>query len=184
MTRMDRRQFLRSLSLLAMAGCPPAAVQPRPTAPSQSRFKPIDDWSPLPLRVISRNLPVPSVIGTSHAPDDRLVKVENLVREAVEKAGGFNQAVRPGDQVLNKPNLVSDLPNGTGFTTDFRVVEVIARMALDCGAKTILFAEGSSTNQGVKSYHRDLTEKCFARSGYITGFGGNLKYRSIVKPNP
>jgi uncharacterized protein (DUF362 family) len=166
MRRMDRRQFLRSLSLLAMAGCSPAAVRPRPTAPSQSKFKLIDDWSPLPPRVISRNLPVPSVIGTSHAPDDRLVKVENLVREAVEKAGGFNQVVRPGDQVLIKPNLVTDLPNGTGFTTDFRVVEAIARMALDCGAKMILFAEGSSTNQGVKSYHRDLTEKCFARGGY------------------
>ena len=124
------------------------------------------------------------MIGTSHVPDDRLVKVENLVREAVEKAGGFNLVVRPGHQVLIKPNLVTDLPNGTGFTTDFRVVEAIAGMALDCGAKTILFAEGSSTNRGQKSYHRDLTEKCFAAGGCLTGFWGDLKYRSMVKPNP
>jgi len=160
MRRMDRRQFLRSLSVLPMAGCSPAAAQPRPTASSQSKFKLIEDGSPLPPRVISRNLPVPSVIGTSHAPDDRLGKVENLVREAVEKAGGFNQVVRPGDQVLIKPNLVTDLPNGTGFTTDFRVVEAIAGMTLDCGAKTILFAEGSSTNRGQKNYNHDVTESC------------------------
>jgi uncharacterized protein (DUF362 family) len=166
MERMDRRQFLHFLSFLAVAGCAPAAVQPSPTTPSLSEFQLIDNWSPLPPRVISRDLPIPSVIGTSHAPDDRPVKVENLVREAVEKAGGFNRVVRPGDQVLIKPNLVSDIPNGTGFTTDFRVVEAIAGMALDCGAKRILFAEGSSTNLGVKSYHRDITEKCFAKGGY------------------
>jgi uncharacterized protein (DUF362 family) len=163
---MDRRQFLRYLSFFTVAGCAPAAAQTRPTTPSQTKFKLIEDWSPLPPRAIPENIAIPSVIGTSHAPDDRLVKVENLVREAVEKAGGFGQVVRRGDQVLIKPNLVSDLPNGTGFTTDFRVVEAIAGMALDCGAKTILFAEGSSTNQGVKSYNRDVTEKCFAAGGY------------------
>jgi uncharacterized protein (DUF362 family) len=166
MERMDRRQFLRTLSFITMAGCAPAAAQPRPATPSPIKFELIEDWSPLPPRVIPGSVAIPSVIGTSHAPDDRLVKVENLVREAVEKAGGFNQVVRPGDQVLIKPNLVSALPNGTGFTTDFRVVEAIAGMALDCGAKTILFAEGSSTNLGVQNYNRDITEKCFATGGY------------------
>jgi uncharacterized protein (DUF362 family) len=166
MERMDRRQFLRTLSFITMAGCAPAAAQPRPATPSPIKFELIEDWSPLPPRVIPGSVAIPSVIGTSHAPDDRLVKVENLVREAVEIAGGFNQVVRPGDQVLIKPNLVSALPNGTGFTTDFRVVEAIAGMALDCGAKTILFAEGSSTNLGVQNYNRDITEKCFATGGY------------------
>jgi uncharacterized protein (DUF362 family) len=167
MERMDRRQFLHYLSFFAVAGCAPAAVRPSPTTPSPIKFKLMEDWSPPPPRAIPGSVAIPSVIGTSHAPDDRRVKVENLVREAVEKAGGFNRVVRPGDEVLIKPNLVSDIPNGTGFTTDLRVVETIAGMALDCGARSILFAEGSSTNLGVKSYNRDITEKCFAKGGYV-----------------
>lgn len=163
---IDRRHFLRFLSLLALSSCAPHTIALRRTDPSRIKFELIEDWSPLPPKVFSGNISVPSIIGTSHAPPARLFNVANLVREAVEKGGGFDKIVHPGDQVLIKPNLVTDVQSGTGFTTDPRVVEAIAQMALDCGAKKIIFGEGSSTNRGQKSYHRDVTEKCFVMGGY------------------
>ena len=72
------------------------------------------------------------------------------MREAVEKGGGLDKIIRPGDTVLIKPNLFTNVPNGTGLTTDVRVAEAVAKMALDCGAKRVVFAEGSSTNIEVK----------------------------------
>ena len=39
-------------------------------------------------------------------------------------------------------------------------------MALDCGAKKIIFGEGSSTNRGQREYKSGVTQKCFTVGGY------------------
>jgi uncharacterized protein (DUF362 family) len=144
----------------------PTTVVTRSANPSQVKFELIGDWSPLPPKIITGNVAVPSIVGTSHAPNPRFVNIENLVREAIEKAGNFSRIIRPGQQVLIKPNLVSDVRSGTGFTTDIRVAEAVAKIALDCGAKKIIFGEGSSTNRDLKSYNSEVTEKCFVAGGY------------------
>lgn len=162
MKKINRRQFLRFISAAGLSAC----ALPNWTAAQEGMDKPIWNWGRLPSRVFKDKIEGPSIVGTSHAQNPLSIDVEQLVREAVEKGGGFDKVIRPGDAVLIKPNLVTNVPNGTGATTDVRVAEAVARMALDCGAKRIVFAEGSSTNRGQKSYNSDVTERCFSESGY------------------
>ena len=44
--------------------------------------------------------------------------------------------------------------------------KAVAKMTLDCGAKRVVFAEGSSSIRGQGNYSSDVTEKCFSVCGY------------------
>ena len=164
------------LTALAAGGCAPG-LQPGPTGsglgamPGQAaRYRLTRDWGPLPPRVPDLRPAPPPIVGTAHAEDPRSPDVARLVRDAVEQAGGFSRIVRPGDRVLIKPNLVTNARSGTGFTTDIRVAEAVARLALDAGARTVVFAEGSAsaTAGGVTTYRRGATTSAaFAAGGFV-----------------
>jgi uncharacterized protein (DUF362 family) len=63
------------------------------------------------------------------------------VRNAIALAGGFPDVA--GKKVVLKPNLVCPDLSGRGMVTDCRVVEAVARVALEAGAK-VTIAEGSA----------------------------------------
>lgn len=170
MSTPTRRQFLRALSALAAGGCAPAA---RPAAPAPTGlplptpgfgFQLTRDWGRRPERV-SHDVR-PAVVGTAHAPDPLALDPARLVREAVERAGGLERVVRPGDRVVLKLNLVSAMRSGTGFTTDVRVAEAVAKLVLDAGAREVVFAEGSSVAPGPPARYRpEATHLAFDRAG-------------------
>jgi uncharacterized protein (DUF362 family) len=171
MSMTTRRHFLRGLSALAAAGCA-SAVQSAAPVPAGVplptpgfRYRLTRDWGPRPTRVIPEVRP--AVVGTAHAPDPQALDPARLVREAVEQAGGLERAVRPGDRVVIKLNLVSAMPSGTGFTTDARVAEAVARLVLDAGARQVIFAEGSASAPGppVSGYRPEATQLAFERCG-------------------
>ncbi|MFB3785128.1 MAG: DUF362 domain-containing protein [bacterium] len=64
------------------------------------------------------------------------------VREAVERSlaplGGMAAAVKPGDKVLIKPNMLFARPPEAAVTTHPAVVEAVARLALDCGGRVVI----------------------------------------------
>jgi uncharacterized protein (DUF362 family) len=162
MEKMSRRQFIWFMSAAGVCtwmGTTHVRAQ-------EGMDKPIRDWGPLPERVFQSKIEKPPVVGTSHSHNPYMINIEQLVREAVEKAGGLDKVIHAGDTVLIKPNLVTNVSNGTGITTDVRVAEAVARMALDCGAKKIVFAEGSSTNIGQAKYSKEVTQRCFLSTGY------------------
>lgn len=170
--RLDRRSFLRGLSALAAAGCAPpvSSAAPRaggvPLPTAGYRFALTRDFGAAP-RVIHDVRP--AGVGTAHAPGGAPLDPAWLVREAVEAAGGFERAVRPGDHVIVKLNLVVAAPSGTGFTTDARVAEAVARLVLDAGARRVTFADGSSVAPGSggarASYRPEATRLAFERGG-------------------
>ena len=163
MEKMNRRQFLGFLSAVGLSACA-GTTQIRT---QEGMDKPIWDWGPLPPRVFNDKTEGSSIVGTSHAQNPFLINVEQLVREAVEKEGGLDKIICPGDTVLIKPNLFTNVQNGTGLTTDMRVAEAVAKMTLDCGAKRVVFAEGSSSIRGQGNYSSDVTKKCFSVCGYV-----------------
>jgi uncharacterized protein (DUF362 family) len=69
--------------------------------------------------------------------------VEAAVREAVELAGGLD-VFAPGAKVLLKPNLVKPAESGSGIVTDARVIEAVARIALERAPDAVILGEGSS----------------------------------------
>ena len=167
-TMTTRRRFLGGLSALAVTGCassvPLGSGVPLPTTGYYYHLT--RDWRPRPRRVIHDVRP--PIVGIAHAPDGALLDPARLVREAIEQAGGFERVIRPGDRVVLKLNLVVALPSGTGFTTDVRVAEAVAKLALDAGARQVVFADGSSVAPGtpVAYYRPEATRLAFERGGF------------------
>ena len=59
--------------------------------------------------------------------------VESSVRRAVDILGGISVFVRPGDQVLLKPNLLAARAPEKRITTDPAIVRSVARLVLEAG---------------------------------------------------
>jgi uncharacterized protein (DUF362 family) len=71
--------------------------------------------------------------------------IAQMVRRAVDLAGGLQGVVRSGDTVLIKPNLVQPDSSGSGGITDVRVVKALVFLVdeIDHGKMTILVGDGS-----------------------------------------
>jgi uncharacterized protein (DUF362 family) len=83
--------------------------------------------------------------------------VDAAVREAVRHVGGIESLVKPGDDIVIKPNLVTAMPSDAGMTTDPRVVEVIIELCMERNPSSVVLAEGSATAD---------TEMAFEVAGY------------------
>lgn len=54
--------------------------------------------------------------------------IENMVRRAIQLAGGFQWVIQEGDMVLLKPNIVDPEPPGSGEVTDVRVIKALIKI--------------------------------------------------------
>ncbi len=72
-------------------------------------------------------------------------EIEQMVRRAVDLAGGLTWFIHPGDMVLIKPNIVDPEKPGTGEVTDVRVVKALIKVVneIDPGNMEIVIGEGS-----------------------------------------
>ncbi len=71
--------------------------------------------------------------------------ITQMVRRAVDLAGGLQGVVRSGDTVLIKPNLVQSDSSGSGGITDVRVVKALVFLVdeIDHGKMAIFVGDGS-----------------------------------------
>jgi len=91
--------------------------------------------------------------------------VESAVREAVGRACDFRRIVRPGANVVIKPNVFCPSPPPT--TTDPRVVVALIRMAEEAGAGRMIVAEGRSISTAKFRSSLGTTRDCFEASGML-----------------
>ena len=99
------------------------------------------------------------VVSIVKCPDyDSLADVEPAVRRACDLVGGLESLIMPGDTVLIKPNLVLPFPYKTGATANPYVVEALALISREKGAKRIIIGDGSCVGND--------TEKAFDACGY------------------
>lgn len=68
--------------------------------------------------------------------------IDDAVRQAVDLIGGISSFVKPGDRVVIKPNLAYPCPPPA--TTDPAVVEAVARLCVEAGARDVLVGDSSS----------------------------------------
>ena len=74
---------------------------------------------------------------------------------AIEALGGIGKFVKAGDVVLIKPNMAFPNPSTWGSTTNPEVVNAVARLCLDAGARAIL----------VVDHPMAQPERCLQRTG-------------------
>lgn len=64
-------------------------------------------------------------------------------KEALDLIGGLESLIMPGDTVLLKPNLIRPMEYTTGATTNPYLVEAVATLCKEAGARRIVIADGS-----------------------------------------
>jgi uncharacterized protein (DUF362 family) len=75
--------------------------------------------------------------------------VNESVRRAVDLAGGLK--IGKGDNVVLKPNAKNQAPPGYGIVTDVAVIEPLAEIGLENGARRVTIADGAAYPTG--AYH-------------------------------
>jgi uncharacterized protein (DUF362 family) len=81
---------------------------------------------------------------TSEAIDS--TTITQMVKRAVDLAGGLSSIIKSGDTVLIKPNLVQQDSSGSGGVTDVRVVKALVYLidSIDHGKIKIIVGDGSA----------------------------------------
>lgn len=69
----------------------------------------------------------------------------DAVKEAVERIGGIGRFLKPGQNVILKPNYTGNVPEDTGGVTSLAVLEGILRMVKEAGAGSVTILEGCGT---------------------------------------
>ena len=98
---------------------------------------------------LARDLPVPAVAkvtGTDYTA---------LVRKTIDLLGSMDSFVKPGDQVVVKPNIGWDRRPEQGANTHPEVVKTLVELALDAGADQVL----------VFDYTCNEKRRCYNNSG-------------------
>ncbi len=96
-------------------------------------------------------------------PSQTYEEIRNSLGSLIDKLGGLQKFVKPGQTVVIKPNLVADhgMVNGVykgGVVTDVRIVRALVEFLLPIAGK-VTIAEGASIN-------RSATMKMFVLYGY------------------
>jgi uncharacterized protein (DUF362 family) len=97
-----------------------------------------------------------SLVKAKKTPDD--LGVSKLVHESINLVGGIEDVVGKGDIVALKPNIVTGRVSKPGVLTDKRVVEAVAKICIEAGAKKVKIVEGSG--------YFTPTDVAFEKSGY------------------
>ncbi len=100
---------------------------------------------------------MPKKIFADTVPDIAVAKGKPgaATRAAVELLGGMKKIVKPGDQVLIKPNMSFSTPPGRASNTHPLVVREIALMCKEAGAGKVLILDNTL----------DKPEQCLKNSG-------------------
>jgi uncharacterized protein (DUF362 family) len=83
--------------------------------------------------------------------------LEEAINNVVDHLGGMANYVHQGDTVLLKPNCVMGFDPRTGATTKPEIVQIVARMAYECGASKVMVGD----NVG----NREVSLECLEKAG-------------------
>jgi uncharacterized protein (DUF362 family) len=122
-----------------------------PVIPDKSRMVPMEDWYRS-----DEERPVVSIVRSREAlaEDITTEEIQQMVRQAVEMAGGLDDLISDGDVVVIKPNLVNAYQDGetqplrpkvNGVTTDYRVIQATVGLVRELNPTgRVLIMEGSA----------------------------------------
>jgi uncharacterized protein (DUF362 family) len=98
--------------------------------------------------------------------------IEEMVRRAVELAGGFDWLIKSGNMVLLKPNIVDPEPPGTGEITDVKVIKALIKIIdeIDHGKIEIVVGEGSPREMDYELPYSRKTSPRWEKLWDIAGF--------------
>ena len=122
--------------------------------------------------------------------DDRLVVVtgsdisketiEKMVQKALAQFGGINSLIKKGMKVVIKPNIAWNAPPENAANTNPYLVETVARLCKNAGAKVTIFDRTCSSARS--SYKRSGIEDAAERAGVKIEFIDDRKFTDVKVP--
>jgi uncharacterized protein (DUF362 family) len=106
-------------------------------------------------------------------PDISYETIEDMVRYAIDLAGGLDYMIEPGDMVLLKPNIVDPEPPGSGEITDVRVIKALIKIIdeLAPGQIEIVVGEGSPRPMDYEMHYQwKFSNPCWDKLWDVAGF--------------
>lgn len=186
MKRISRRAFLRTAGIgltsivaqqfLSACGVRPSEDNPMPTAPNEVNFlQTATPFSPIQDQSTSTSVP------TTETPYPYLVvsrgtQPEEMVRQGVKVLGGMERFMKPGADVIIKPNIC--VPYNSyeyAATTNPWVVGALVKICLEAGAKRVRVMDYPFGGSG---------EECYRTSGIeeqVTAAGGSMEVMHPIK---
>ncbi len=79
-----------------------------------------------------------NIVSIERCPSYQLDEVSAAIQNSLTPFGGMESFVKKGNRVLLKPNLLYGKPPERAVTTHPAVLEALASMVLDCGAKVVI----------------------------------------------
>ncbi len=124
-----------------------------------------DAFAPIPAREAAAVSATVGIAQNEQSPAS-LAEIKEMVREAVDLAGGLGQVINPGDTVVLKPNLVQTVWTGDeGVVTNWRVMAAVVDLAKEAGASQVSLAEGTGAQLSGDG-PRGITFTAFRDAGY------------------
>lgn len=202
MTSLSRKNFLRfvstslgTLGSLYLAGCLnqdklltrdsspgkilPTDFIPDPTAPedtalpqSTSTSPPEDTSPPSPTQI-----PAELAVARNGNPKE-------MVRAAVKAIGGMGKFVKPGDNVVIKPNIcVAYHTYEYAATTNPWVVGGLVEMAFEAGAKNVKVMDYPFGGSGEQAYYKSGIESVVKKAGGKMVVMSGIKFVETAIPS-
>lgn len=169
MTDLSRKNFIRfltaslgTLGSLYLAGClnrdklfsrtvSPEKISPTAFLPDQTGTATADPTATEPPTETPPPSPTPTPVDLAVA---RNGKPEEMVRAVMKALGGMGKFIKPGDEVVVKPNIcVAYHTYKYAATTNPWIVGAIVKLALEAGAKTVKVMDYPFGGTAEQAYH-------------------------------
>lgn len=115
-------------------------------------------------------------IAVAEGSDQRLI-----VSKAIEAIGGLKKFIKPGGKVLLKPNIGWDRLPIQAANTSPEVVETVAKLCLEAGAKTVTVFD-NSFNDPRSCYRRSGIEDSAKKAGAIVEYAEERFFKMLDFP--
>ena len=203
MSRFSRRDFLRWLMTLSAAGIssylsgcntmsptptvlPPEGADQPTDAPTATQPPGPEEAGEAPPAAAESTAAEPTAAESAYlavargqgAPPDE------LARRAIAALGGMERFVKPGAQVIVKPNICNAY-HGPEYasTTNPTVVAAIVALCLDAGAKRVRVMDFPFGGKAQNAYQTSGIAQAVEAAGGQMELMNKLKYQEVVIPN-
>ena len=186
--RYDRREFIRRMLLLSAAGLAACTAKPAPQPALEATAAPAA--TALPARTATPRVePSPSAAGAAEAPSAtpaaaaaphlavaRGSDPAEITRRAITALGGIERFVKPGANVIIKPNICNAY-HGPEYasTTNPDVVAAIVALCLGAGAQRVRVMDFPFAGSPQASY------KISGIADAVTAAGGQMEAMNRLK---
>jgi len=210
---LSRREFLRRSILYALAlagGSAVASCNPNPTPtpipPTATPVPPTATALPTATRAanptatrvagatataVPTMTPTPGMTATPIAPvagEPYLVVARGpspaaITRAAIDAFGGMSKFVKPGNDVILKPNICN-AQNGPEYasTTNPEVLAELVKMCLEAGAKRVRVMDQPFSGTAVEAYKKSGIREAVERAGGEMELMSSAKYTLVNFP--